>query len=156
ARALMRQGSDERVAEVVARTEGNPLFVGEYVRMIAEHGPGSVLPATLHGVIEARLDGTPADVNPPLQEASVLGPYVGVEALLPADAVGRTGASEEAERRDIVPRTTRRGPGGARTYRFRHVLIRDVAYASIPKTERSELHDRYALWLRTSTGDRAS
>src|SRR5262249_593174 len=117
---------------------------------------GSVLPATLHGVIEARLDGTPAAVKGLLQEASVLGREFWIEALPPMDPDVRTRALEDAERRDLVTRTTTRGPGGARPYRFRHVLIRDVAYASVPKTERSELHDRYARWLRTSAGDRAS
>jgi len=40
-------------------------------------------------------------------------------------------------------------------FRFKHVLIRDVAYSTVPKGERSRLHDRYGRWLEESLGDRS-
>ena len=44
---------------------------------------------------------------------------------------------------------------GDRTYRFRHLLIRDAAYESIPKEVRTELHERFGRWLEHTTGERA-
>src|SRR5206468_4045347 len=44
---------------------------------------------------------------------------------------------------------------GERTYRFRHLLIRDAAYDSIPKQERAELHERFGRWLERTSGERA-
>ena len=39
------------------------------------------------------------------------------------------------------------GTLGGRTYRFRHLLIRDAAYDAIPKAARAELHERFGRWL---------
>lgn len=47
-----------------------------------------------------------------------------------------------------------RALGSGRVYRFKHVLIRDVAYSTVPKAERSRLHDRYGGWLEEALGDR--
>ena len=44
---------------------------------------------------------------------------------------------------------------GERAFRFRHILIRDAAYESIPKQERATLHERHAVWLEASVGHRA-
>lgn len=43
---------------------------------------------------------------------------------------------------------------GGETYRFRHLLIRDAAYDSLPKAERAEMHERFADWLDRTAGDR--
>jgi tetratricopeptide (TPR) repeat protein len=45
---------------------------------------------------------------------------------------------------------------GEDAYRFRHQLIRDTAYDSIPKAERAELHERFAAWLTALVGDDAA
>jgi hypothetical protein len=45
---------------------------------------------------------------------------------------------------------------GRRTYRFRHLLIRDAAYESIPKESRADLHERFARWLDSAAGERAA
>jgi tetratricopeptide (TPR) repeat protein len=45
---------------------------------------------------------------------------------------------------------------GGRTYRFRHMLIRDAAYESIPKESRSELHEHFGRWLERAAGDRVT
>ena len=43
---------------------------------------------------------------------------------------------------------------GGRTYRFRHLLIRDAAYESTPKEARSQLHERFGRWLESAAGER--
>ena len=45
---------------------------------------------------------------------------------------------------------------GARTFRFRHLLIRDAAYESIPKEFRADLHERFGRWLESTAGERAT
>ncbi|HEX8026515.1 MAG TPA: hypothetical protein VF484_09930, partial [Candidatus Limnocylindrales bacterium] len=51
-------------------------------------------------------------------------------------------------------RPDRRRDDGAEMFRFRHLLIRDAAYDSLPKAERAELHERFADWLESSAGER--
>ena len=48
------------------------------------------------------------------------------------------------------------GLDGEDAFRFRHVLIRDAAYERLAKSDRAELHERFAAWLTRVTGDRAS
>jgi class 3 adenylate cyclase/tetratricopeptide (TPR) repeat protein len=143
--------SDHPVDEIVSRTEGNPLFVEEYVHMLVDQGSRAVVPPTLQGVIAARLDATAPTVKRLLHEASVLGRDFWLDALPtapdPADVA-------EAERRGLISRRARRGPSGTHTFVFRHGLIRDVAYASLSKVERTGVHDHYSRWLETATGER--
>jgi len=61
----------------------------------------------------------------------------------------------EAERRGLISRRTRRGLSGTPTFVFRHGLIRDVAYSSLSKAERTRVHDHYSRWLETAAGERA-
>ncbi|MDQ2913384.1 MAG: hypothetical protein M3T56_09025, partial [Chloroflexota bacterium] len=151
-RALLAGGSDRPVDEIVARTEGNPLFVEEYVHMLVDQGSRAVVPPTLHGVIAARIDATTPAVKRLLHEASVLGRDFWLDALPTAPAAADVA---EAERRGLLSRRARRGPSGSPTFVFRHGLIRDVAYASLSKAERTRVHDHYSRWLETAAGERA-
>src|SRR5213593_178537 len=151
-RALLAGGSDRPVDEIVARTEGNPLFVEEYVHMLVDQGSRAVVPPTLHGVIAARIDATTPGVKRLLHEASVLGRDFWLDALPTAPNASDV---SEAERRGLISRRARRGPSGSPTFVFRHGLIRDVAYASLSKAERTRVHDHYSRWLETAAGERA-
>src|SRR5438876_8786024 len=155
ARELLGDRADERVREIVIRTEGNPLFVEEYVRMLEDQGSGTIVPPTLHGVIAARLDALRPAVKRLLQEASVVGREFWLDAL-PNERASADADADEAERRGLIARTAMRGPTGTHTYSFRHGLIRDVAYASLSKAERTQVHDRYSKWLERAAGERAS
>src|SRR5207247_10690082 len=73
ARELLRDNAEIAVEDVVARTEGNPLYVEEYVRILMEKGRQIIVPPTLHGVIAARLDATHPSVKQLLGDASVIG-----------------------------------------------------------------------------------
>jgi class 3 adenylate cyclase len=151
-RALLAGGSDRPVDEIVERTEGNPLFVEEYVHMLVDQGSRAVVPPTLHGVIAARIDATTPGVKRLLHEASVLGRDFWLDALPTAPIVADV---TEAERRGLISQRARRGPSGSPTFVFRHGLIRDVAYASLSKAERTRVHDHYSRWLETAAGERA-
>ena len=151
-RALLAGGSDRPVDEIVARTEGNPLFVEEYVHILVDQGSRAVVPPTLHGVIAARIDATTPGVKQLLHEASVIGRDFWLDAMPTAPAAADVA---EAERRGLISRRARRGPSGSPTFVFRHGLIRDVAYASLSKAERTRVHDHYSRWLESAAGERA-
>jgi hypothetical protein len=56
-------------------------------------------------------------------------------------------------RRDLI-RPEAPSFAGEKAYRFRHVLIRDAAYRSLPKDVRADLHERFAAWLEVTVKDR--
>ena len=160
-------------SDVVTRAEGNPLYVEEFLRMlmetgqIAQHGGRWLavggretvdVPPTLQGIITARLDRVPSAVKVLLQCASVLGRLFSTSALAAlAGEHPRPEQLREAVRRDLLVESDERAPvGSGRVYRFRHVLIRDVAYSTLPKADRSLLHDRYGRWIESALGERSA
>ena len=156
---------------VLDRAEGNPLFVEEVVRMLIEEGlversgdrwlarreAAEVrVPDSVEALIRARLDILPVSERAVLQAASVVGRVFqrsAVTALVPAGESGPTIERhlENAILRDLI--TEERAPDEP-TFRFRHILIRDVAYATLPKARRAELHHAVADWLRAWAGER--
>ena len=117
----------------VALAGGNPFFLEEILAMTDEGGER--VPETVQGVIAARIDLLPPDTKQVLQRAAVIGrrfTQAQLAALAPEPDLGRT-----------LRRLAERGlmfgePGGGQV--FRHALIRDVAYESIPRAERARLH----------------
>jgi tetratricopeptide (TPR) repeat protein len=91
-----------------------------------------------------------------LQRASLAGRLFSTDALtaLGEGATPDPTLLRDAIRRDLLVEADERALGSGRVFRFKHVLIRDVAYSTVPKSERSRLHDRYGRWLETSLGDR--
>lgn len=162
---------DELRDQVITRAEGNPLYVEEFLKMLLDAGHiakrdgryvatesiGSlVVPASLQSLIAARLDRSPAALKHLLQRAAVIGKVFWPEAVM---AQGPLGGSidallMDAARRDLVSELDERGLGGGRAWTFRHILIRDVAYESIPKAERSRAHDAFGRWLEATAGER--
>jgi tetratricopeptide (TPR) repeat protein len=158
--------------QVITRSEGNPLYVEEFLRMLIDGGHVTkrddrfvaaasietlVVPATLQGLIAARLDTTPRPVKHALQRAAVIGKVFWPEAILAQGPVdGRLDELlMEAARRDLVSELDERGLGGGRAWTFKHILIRDVAYDAIPKTERANAHETFGRWLDQTAGARA-
>ena len=142
---------------LLEKTEGNPLFVEETVRMLSEDGDGRIpIPDTLQAIIAARIDRLePAD-KLLLQRAAVIGRVFWRGAL---ERLGVDDAEELPDRlgrllaREFVleePHSTIRGEAA---YRFKHVLIREVAYAGLPKADRADLHEAFAEWLDERAGE---
>ena len=142
---------------VLAKSEGNPLFLEETVRMLAERprGGGERIPDTLQALIGARIDRLPAPARVALQRASVMGRIFmegALDRLLPE--IEDTGqAINELLIRDLVVHEARATISGEQAFKFKHVLIREVAYAGLSKTARADLHYAFAGWLGESTGD---
>jgi adenylate cyclase len=141
---------------VVERSGGNPLFLEEMVRRLAEEGPRAEveLPDTVQGLLAARLDALAPSERRLLQHAAVIGRSFDREALL---ALGGQGEALVApvlsalEARDLIVRT----PGTPDEFAFKHVLIRDVAYDMLPKALRSRRHLAYGEFLERRAGDRS-
>ncbi|TMK80941.1 MAG: hypothetical protein E6G47_05125 [Actinobacteria bacterium] len=153
--------SDDRTKRLVARSGGNPLFAEELARMLRtadESGGGDLpLPDTMQALIAARLDTLAPEGRSLLQDAAVVGPVFwsgAVNALAPRD--GRDADRELArltEQGFVRPQTTSTF-AGTREYTFWHALIRDVAYAQIPRTIRAEKHRATAAWIEAVAADR--
>ena len=142
---------------VLAKTEGNPLFVEETIRMLAERPRAGAdrIPDTLQALIAARIDRLPAADRLLLQRAAAMGRiFMGgaLKALSP-DVDNVDGALDDLLLRDLVVREPRATISGEQAYKFRHVLIREVAYAGLSKASRAELHRAFAWWLKERAGD---
>ena len=153
ARALvdaLADGLDAAAAErIVATAEGNPLFLEQLLAVRAEGE--RTLPPSIEGVLAARIDRLDPHEREVLRHASLEGRRFHVRAtaaLLPPDerdALDR--ALIGLVQRQLI-RPDRPDFAGEDAFRFSHALIRDAAYAGMPKRLRGELHERLADWLR--------
>ena len=155
ARALAEQllpaESRSLAAEVAVASGGNPFFAEEVSCALREGNPGGALPDTVQATIAGRIDLLPANEKRVLQHAAVLGHSFGEERL--ASLLGSTPSSEltELSRKALVVEHAEKGPGH---FAFRHQLIRDVAYSSVPRGERVGLHERTAVEIEEHSGGR--
>jgi class 3 adenylate cyclase/tetratricopeptide (TPR) repeat protein len=146
--------SDRGLATRVAQASGgNPFFAEEVVQAIVEGRGGATdhLPDTVQAAIAARLDLLPPAEKRALQHASVLGPNFLEEAL--DDLLGEPSADPLAAlaQKALVQERLAIGPG---RFGFRHHLIRDVAYAALPRADRAMLHERAAEGILGRAGER--
>jgi class 3 adenylate cyclase/tetratricopeptide (TPR) repeat protein len=154
-------GDDEISAEtrsaLLAKTEGNPLFLEEVMLTVAEFGEeraAAGIPDTLQALIAARIDRLDIASKAVLQRASVIGRgfWAGaIEYLSNGESV--ESPLEDLQLRDLVVHQPRSSLSNEKAYRFKHVLIRDVAYASLTKSARAAHHARFAEWLGARAGD---
>ncbi|MBA3376165.1 MAG: AAA family ATPase [Actinobacteria bacterium] len=145
--------------EVLERAEGNPLFVEETIRMLVESGSGGGaqgrIPDTLQALIAARIDHLPQAGKTLLQRASVVGRVFWKGALehLSPDVEDIGALLDDLQVREFVLREPRSSISGEPAYRFKHLLIREVAYAGLAKLSRAQYHARFAEWLADRTGE---
>jgi class 3 adenylate cyclase/tetratricopeptide (TPR) repeat protein len=141
--------------DLLDKTEGNPLFVEETVRMVAEQdGDGGFrIPDTLQALIAARIDRLPPGEKTVLQRAAVIGRtfWAGALERLAPELDDVDDVIDDLLLRDFVLRESRSTISGERAFRFKHVLIREVAYSGLSKSDRADLHLAFARWL----GERA-
>ena len=144
ARAGVRSPPD-RLVEVAG---GNPLFLEELAASIAEGGAGDELPVTVREAIAARIDAMPAAARNTLLAAAVIGKtfWHGVVAAIAGD-VDVDGALDVLEARDVVRRDAASQIAGDVQYTFKHMLIREVAYATVTRAVRRERHAAVARYI---------
>lgn len=148
----------EVVDRILALADGVPLFLEQILASISDSGslPGAAgtglleLPATIHALLQARVNNVPAAERRLLAAAAVIGEE------FDRDALGALCAMPESELDGALLGTMRRQltrakpDGESGLYQFRHLLIRDAAYEGVPKRERAALHARLAEWLAVS------
>jgi class 3 adenylate cyclase/tetratricopeptide (TPR) repeat protein len=160
--------------QVVRAAEGNPLFVEQMLSMLIDEGllqrddghwiaAGDLstisVPPTIHALLAARLDRLGNEERAVIERASVVGKvfYSGaVVELAPEPIRLQVGGHLMTLVRKELIRPDHSDVAGEDAFRFRHMLIRDAAYESMPKEARADLHDRFAAWLERTAGARAS
>jgi class 3 adenylate cyclase/tetratricopeptide (TPR) repeat protein len=156
----------EVVGPILHRSEGNPFYAGELLRMMTEDGTlarrdgrwaivralPSSLPDTVQGVIASRIDLLTPSEKRAIQDAAVIGRifWEGALARLGADV----GALDGLVDKGFVWEREGSTITGERELIFHHILTRDVAYASIPKTRRADAHAVVGGWVEEVTGGR--
>ena len=154
--------------------QGNPLFVEEMLQMLLDDGSivekegewiATVDLSTIHvppaisALLTARLDRLPGAEREAIEASSVVGEVferAAVRALDPERSAAEVdGLVTTLVRKDLV-QPAPSDMGGGETLRFRHLLIRDAAYAGMPKQRRAELHEAFGDWLETTSGERAA
>jgi class 3 adenylate cyclase/tetratricopeptide (TPR) repeat protein len=151
----------EVMAQIVAKTDGNPLFVEELTKAVLEAGilvedgegyrldgplPPLAIPETLQDSLMARLDRLA-----PVREIAQIGAAIGrefsyslVRVLVGRDDKALKDALAQLEDAELV---FRRGDAPEAIYTFKHALVQDVAYESLLKSRRHQLHGRIARTL---------
>ncbi len=160
---------------ILASAEGNPFFLEEILRQFidagtitrvdghwrAAEGIDDVdIPDTVQGVLAARIDMLSPEDKRVLRAAAVVGRtfWTGAVAVLVPTEARHGDAIEESlrrlEDRDLVISRFGSTLAGESEYLFTHILTRDVAYESIPRSERVAAHLAAARWIESESGER--
>jgi class 3 adenylate cyclase/tetratricopeptide (TPR) repeat protein len=166
------QLSEKVERQIADAAEGTPLFVEEMLAMLIDDGllrqsngqwaptrdlSHITVPPTIQALLAARLDRLDHEERAALERASVVGKVFWQSAV--AELTEEPGRSQLGSqllslvRRELI----RPDPStftGEQQFRFRHILVRDAAYESLAKETRAELHERFAVWLEQTIGDR--
>jgi class 3 adenylate cyclase/tetratricopeptide (TPR) repeat protein len=157
----------EVMKQIVAKTDGNALFVEELTKAVLEGGilvedaegyrldgplPPLAIPATLQDSLMSRLDRLA-----PVKEISQIGaaigrdfPYSLLRAVVGRDETALKHALAQLEQAELV---FRRGEPPEAVYSFKHALVRDAAYESLLKSRRQQLHGQIARALEERFAD---
>jgi class 3 adenylate cyclase/predicted ATPase len=152
---------DAVLEQIVAKTDGVPLFVEELTKTVLESGllrdagdrflldgslPELAIPTTLHDSLTARLDRLA-----PVKEIAQIGAAIGrtFSRTLMAAVAGRTEADLDAALDKLIDADLifRRGTAPETNYSFKHALVRDAAYEGLLRSRRQQLHTRIAQVL---------
>jgi class 3 adenylate cyclase/tetratricopeptide (TPR) repeat protein len=129
-------------ASIVAKASGNPLFVEELLRLRGE-GSSGALPDSLDAIAMREIDGLPSDARRIVLVASVLGREADRDLVRALVGEQRFDASAGALRDLLVD-------DGAGRLRFRHALLQEAAYESLPFRARQDLHRRAGIAIEAS------
>ncbi len=155
ARAVLGcEADDSRLEQIAKQAAGSPLFAEELARMLASGREVALVP-TIEAAIQVSLDALDPEARDAVTRMSVFG-LASFEAGLSAVGVGDAAAIVarliESELMVNVPQSRFTG---TREVRFKHALVRDVAYASASDVLKRELHAGAAQWL-ASSGENAA
>jgi class 3 adenylate cyclase/tetratricopeptide (TPR) repeat protein len=155
-----RANGQDLVPQVAERSAGNPLFAEEMVNRIREEGSKDVqtLPETVHAVLAARLDSLSPPERRVLQHAAVVGQTFwdgSLAGLEDEEGIDLGDALAALQEKDLVISSAGSRLAGEHEYAFKHVLIRDVAYSTLPKSVRARKHAQVGAFIEERAADRS-
>jgi class 3 adenylate cyclase/tetratricopeptide (TPR) repeat protein len=136
------------IERIVARAGGNPLFLEEVLRAARDTGMIDTLPDSLEAVIGVQIDALPPPARRVLRCAAVLGGSFRPDIL--DEVVAAEGLTADAATREALEEFFE--PSSQDRVRFRHAVVRDVAYEGLPYGRRRELHRSAAQILTRAAG----
>ena len=154
---------------ILTAAEGNPLFAEEIVAHLIDEGmlartedgivevaPDAPLtiPDTVRALIAARVDALPAEEKRTLQDAAVVGRIFWATTLESMRAGQVRPSLRTLEGKGLVVARPASSLPGQTELAFRHGLVREVAYESIPKGRRARAHAEVGRWIEELAGDR--
>jgi class 3 adenylate cyclase/tetratricopeptide (TPR) repeat protein len=165
---------------IVDRSEGNPFYVEELIKVLIEDGviikgaerwsiktdrlPDLRVPATLTGVLQARLDRLPSIEREILQRASVVGRVFWDEAVERLHIAGEGHTAQHAQNvrtalaalqaKEMIFERGTPAFAGTHEFIFKHAILRDVTYESVLLRLRRIYHAQAAEWLIERSGER--
>jgi DNA-binding NtrC family response regulator/tetratricopeptide (TPR) repeat protein len=143
---LGERAPEPLVASIIVRADGNPFFLEELGRAACErHGivPHTV-PETIYDVLATRIEGLTDDDKRVIHLAAVLGRDAPLSILREASDVAAENLRGSLTRLQSAEFLYSSRVGADPQYTFRHALIHDVAYDSVPDNTRAALHERAA------------
>ncbi|HEX5877878.1 MAG TPA: adenylate/guanylate cyclase domain-containing protein [Actinomycetota bacterium] len=161
----------EVARRITTAAEGNPLFLEELLAALVEEGRlrrsdgrweaadlGDLgIPPSIQALLTARLDRLEDPERAVLERAAVAGQVFeqsAVVELTPPAERGSVPARLQALVRRELLRPAPSRLGGDQGFQFRHLLLRDATYDSVPKQARAELHELFAVWVERVAGPR--
>ncbi len=156
--------------EILHKAEGNPFFLEEIVRRLIEEGAlvhdgtrwrsasksvSTRLPDSLLALLSARIDAIPPGEKRVLQEAAVVGKVFWADPLERFVGEDVRLALRSLERRGLITARSNSSLANHDEFEFKHILVRDVAYSTLPKTRRARAHAEVGRWIEEIAGDRA-
>ena len=170
ARQMLGEGAVTAEVEglILDRTEGNPLFVEELTRALIEGGALSEragayalaqpsdeleIPATLQGVLLARIDRLSRELKEALRVAAAIGRVFSSAVLVEALPVDSP-VDDLLSRLQDLDFVYRLGPGSDGDYSFKHVLAQEAVYSTLLKNRRAAYHEAIGTAIEDLYADR--
>jgi predicted ATPase len=146
-----RQIPEGLMRAVLAKADGNPFFLEELARAVVEHdtaqGPVSVVPETVQAVLAARIDRLPPAAKRLLQVAAVIGKDVALSLLQAVAGLPEAELFQQLFQLQAGEFLYESLLEGAPAYTFKHTLTQEVAYQSLLRPVRQQLHGHIAQVL---------
>jgi class 3 adenylate cyclase/tetratricopeptide (TPR) repeat protein len=148
-------GRNDAADQLAQAGEGNPLFIEELASSLGDKAEAEFrLPTTIRAAIASRLDALPATARDVLLDASVIGRtfWRGVLQRM-SDHADLDNDLALLESRDFIRRVGTTQVRGDIEYLFKHILIHDVAYATLPRSIRRQRHRAVAEYIEEAVQD---
>jgi class 3 adenylate cyclase/tetratricopeptide (TPR) repeat protein len=156
---------------ILERSEGNPLYAEEFVRLLKDRdlvvrkgaswelreGAEVPFPESVQALIAARLDTVDPDTKSLLADAAVIGKVFwagAVAAMGDRDPQIVSTALRDLSRKELVRPARQSSMQGEAEYSFWHILARDVVYNQLPRASRANRHVAAAAWIESKVPGR--